>query len=113
MSAANRTTLLIQTGDPERLAAAMAVALGAAAMGMQVTAFFTFSGLTALRRRAEQDQVAQCMSNAVEMGIRLIACETTMPMVGLTRDDLVAGLEYGGVASYLADAADSRITLAF
>ena len=113
MSTANRATLLIETAEPSRLAAAMSVALSAAAIGMQVTVFFTFGGLTALRRRETSDQVAQCVANAVEMGVRLIACETTLPTMGLTRDDLVAGLEYGGVASYLADAVDSRITLAF
>jgi peroxiredoxin family protein len=45
------------------------------------------------------------------MGVRLIACQMSMGIMGITREELLDGLDYGGVATYLADAGDSRITL--
>jgi peroxiredoxin family protein len=46
-----------------------------------------------------------------EMGIRFIACQVTMGLMGITKDELIDDIDYGGVTTYLADAADSRITL--
>ena len=44
-------TLIIFSGDPDKLLAAFTLATGAAAMGVQVSMFFTFWGLVALKRR--------------------------------------------------------------
>jgi peroxiredoxin family protein len=51
------------------------------------------------------------MTLAQEMGVRLIACQMSMGIMGITRAELLDGLDFGGVATYLADAGDSRITL--
>src|SRR5213594_1406302 len=45
-----RVTLVVLSGDMDRVMAALIIATGAASMGMQVTMFFTFWGLNALRR---------------------------------------------------------------
>ena len=45
-----RVTLVVLSGDMDRVMAALIIATGAAAMGMRVTMFFTFWGLNALRR---------------------------------------------------------------
>ncbi|HJU04620.1 MAG TPA: DsrE/DsrF/DrsH-like family protein [Nitrospiraceae bacterium] len=45
-----RVTLVVLSGDMDRVMAAFIIATGAAAMGMQVTMFFTFWGLNAIRR---------------------------------------------------------------
>jgi peroxiredoxin family protein len=34
-----------------------------------------------------------------------------MDVIGITKEELIDGVECGGVATYLADARDSRITL--
>jgi peroxiredoxin family protein len=34
-----------------------------------------------------------------------------MDAMGISRDELVDGLSYGGVATYMADATRSRVTL--
>src|SRR5574341_2122687 len=46
-----RVTIVLLSGDMDRAMAAFIIATGAAAMGMQVTMFFTFWGLNAIRRR--------------------------------------------------------------
>jgi peroxiredoxin family protein len=50
VSLADRATLLVFSGDMDRLMASLIIATGAAAMGMQVTMYFTFWGLAALKK---------------------------------------------------------------
>jgi peroxiredoxin family protein len=47
--AENKLTMIVFSGDLDKLLAAMIVATGAAAMGMKVVLFFTFWGTAALR----------------------------------------------------------------
>jgi peroxiredoxin family protein/TusA-related sulfurtransferase len=44
-------------------------------------------------------------------GARLIACTMTMDLLGIAETDLLEGVEFGGVATFLDEAADSRTTL--
>ncbi len=48
----NRITLIVFSGDMDKLFAAFSIATGAAASGMEVVMFFTFWGLRALRKKA-------------------------------------------------------------
>ena len=48
---------------------------------------------------------------ARELEVRMVACEMTMGVMGITRDELVDWCDYGGAATYLEHAADSRLTL--
>ena len=45
-----KVTIVLLSGDMDRAMAAFIIATGAAAMGMQVTMFFTFWGLNAIRK---------------------------------------------------------------
>jgi len=47
----DRVTIVLLSGDLDRAMAAFIIATGAAAMGMQVTMFFTFWGLNVIRRK--------------------------------------------------------------
>nr|WP_152948362.1 DsrE/DsrF/DrsH-like family protein [Desulfofundulus thermobenzoicus] len=137
--------------------AAFVIANGAAAMGDEVTMFFTFWGLNILRRPEKvkakkgflqamfgammprgagrlglskmnfggmgakmmkivmrQKNVAgleELMATAREQGIKMIACTMSMDVMGITREELVDGLEYAGVATYLAEADESNVNL--
>jgi peroxiredoxin family protein len=53
----------------------------------------------------------ELMTLAREMGVRMIACQMSMDVMGIKQEELLDGLDYGGVATYLADARDSKITL--
>ena len=44
-------------------------------------------------------------------GVRMIACQMTMDVMGIEKDDLVDGVEVGGAATFLDFAADSDISL--
>jgi peroxiredoxin family protein len=55
--------------------------------------------------------VPQLLESCVEFGVRLIACQMTMDVMGIKREDLIDGIEIGGAATFLEFAADADITL--
>jgi peroxiredoxin family protein len=46
-----------------------------------------------------------------EMGVKMIACQMAMDVMGITEEELIGGIEFGGVATYMGEAMDSRVTL--
>ncbi|CAH0293336.1 DsrE/DsrF/DrsH-like family protein [Peribacillus simplex] len=48
---------------------------------------------------------------AQEQEIKLIACTMTMDLLGLQQVELLDGIEYAGVAAYLAEAEDGNVNL--
>ncbi|PEZ75509.1 DsrE/DsrF/DrsH-like family protein [Bacillus sp. AFS017274] len=48
---------------------------------------------------------------AQEQEIKLIACTMTMDLLGLQQVELMDGIEYAGVAAYLAEAGDGNVNL--
>ena len=55
--------------------------------------------------------LTEMIASARSGGARLIACTMTMDLLGIAESDLVDGIELGGVATFLDEAADSRTTL--
>jgi peroxiredoxin family protein len=45
------------------------------------------------------------------MDVRLVACTMSMDVMGVKESELIDHLEFGGVATYLGDASDSKVTL--
>lgn len=48
---------------------------------------------------------------AKEMEVRLIACQMTMGVMGISREELIDDVEYGGVATYLESVSDAKVSL--
>jgi peroxiredoxin family protein len=48
---------------------------------------------------------------AKENGVRLIACQMTLDVMGIKKENLVDGLEFAGAGAFLDYAADADITL--
>jgi peroxiredoxin family protein len=152
----DRVTLVVFSGDLDRNLAALVIATGAAAMGLEVSVFYTFWGLSALKRRPtlrgkgwkerlftlmtpgrlnrmpvsrmnfggagrlmlqsmmRAKQVAsvdELFDMARQLNVKLIACTMSMDVMGIAREELVDGVEVGGVATFLGDAARSRVAL--
>ncbi|MBN1359416.1 MAG: DsrE/DsrF/DrsH-like family protein [Sedimentisphaerales bacterium] len=153
---ANRATVVAFSGDMDKLMAAFIIATGAAALGMEVSMYFTFWGLAAIKKRTSfrrkkvteklmglmlpsgpatvgtskmnllgmgpaffryvmKKKNVQTLPDLVALarqtGVRLVACQMSMDVMGITPDELIDGVEYGGVTTYLADAREARITL--
>jgi peroxiredoxin family protein/TusA-related sulfurtransferase len=150
-------TMVVFSGDLDKAIASFIIANGAAAMGNEVTMFFTFWGLNVLRRpepvSVRKDFMANMFSRmmprgskklglskmnmagmgpkmirkvmadknissledliktGIDSGIRIVACQMSMDVMGITKEELIDGVEIGGVATYLDSADDSNVNL--
>jgi peroxiredoxin family protein len=71
-------------------------------------------GSIMLRSMMKDKQIAsleELIAMARDLGVRMMACTMSMDAMGVSKEELVDGLEYGGVAAYMADASQSRVTL--
>ncbi|WP_210367222.1 CoA-disulfide reductase [Bacillus sp. REN3] len=155
--AKNGATMVVFSGDLDKAIATFIIASGAAAMGKEVTLFFTFWGLNILKRSdapaTEKDMMAKMfsmmmpkgtsdlplskmnmggmgakmiksvmanknvdsletlMKNAMDAGVKFVACAMSMDIMGIKKEELIDGVEIGGVAAYLGDAEDSGLNL--
>lgn len=153
----DRAAIVVFSGDLDKLLATLVIATGAAASGMQTSLFFTFWGLSALKKEGakvgdktlkqkllnamtpngtkalgtskmnfmgmgawmfremmkEKDvqSLEDLFSLAQEMGVKMTACMMSMDVMGIEKEELIDGLEYGGVAAFLADASGARLSL--
>ena len=136
---ADKATIIMHSGDMDKLYSALIVGNGALAMGMDVSIYFTFWGLQRLqkgglekgplskmhllglgkwmiKRRMKKANVAsleKLMADFKELGGKIIACEMTMEIMGISREDLREDWidEYGAVGTYIQEARESAITL--
>jgi NADPH-dependent 2,4-dienoyl-CoA reductase/sulfur reductase-like enzyme/peroxiredoxin family protein/rhodanese-related sulfurtransferase/TusA-related sulfurtransferase len=150
----DKKTLVVFSGDFDRVLAAFILANGSVAMGDEVSMFFTFWGLNALRRtdppareRSAMDRAFAAMmpsgpdkmplstmnmlgggpamikrimkdhnvpslpeliASAQQGGVRLVACTMTMDLLGIAKDDLIDGVELGGVAMMYGESNESN-----
>lgn len=154
--AEDRVALVVFSGDLDRVLAAFIIATGAAAMGQQVSMFFTFWGLSVLKKDKQLsgktmfqkmmtvmspgssqslpvsrmnyfgagskmlrsmmkaknvNSLEELISLARELGVRMVACEMSRDLMGIKDSELIAGLECGGVATFLADSLEARTSL--
>lgn len=150
-------TIIVFSGDLDKVLAGFIIANGAAAMGRPVTMFFTFWGLTALRKAEKQpvkksfmeamfgamlprgsrklglsrmnmagmgtammkkimkdknvDSLEALIQKAMKAGVRVVACTMSMDVMGIKPEELIEGVELGGVGAYLGDAEESNVNL--
>ncbi len=129
----------MHSGDMDKLYSALIVGNGSLAMGMECNLFFTFWGLQRLKkgglekgnlskmnmlglgkamvnkmmRKQNVASLEKLMQDYKELGGRIIACEMTMEIMRIKKEDLRTDLidEYGAVGTYVQQAKDSSITL--
>ena len=136
---ADKVTIIVHSGDLDKIYSALIIANGALAMGMEASLFFTFWGLLRLKkggldkgplskmnmlglgrwmvlRRMKAAKVAtleKLLADFKELEGKIIACEMTMEVMGIRKEDLRADLidEYGAVGTYVQEARGSAINL--
>ncbi|MCX6560229.1 MAG: DsrE/DsrF/DrsH-like family protein [Candidatus Aminicenantes bacterium] len=64
-------------------------------------------------KKAHVAKLSELLATAKEMNVRLIACQMTMDVMGIKKEDLIDGLEYGGAATFLEFASHNAVTLTF
>ena len=148
--------MVLFSNDLDKALAALIIATGMAAAGMQVSIFFTFWGLSVLRKHpgpqvkksllsrmfgfmlprgaqklalskmnmaglgtammkhvmATQNvtSLPDMLHGARAMGVKFIACDMAMGVMGLTREELIEVDEVAGVATFVARAKESGPT---
>ncbi|MDF9867794.1 NADPH-dependent 2,4-dienoyl-CoA reductase/sulfur reductase-like enzyme/peroxiredoxin family protein/rhodanese-related sulfurtransferase/TusA-related sulfurtransferase [Bacilli bacterium PM5-3] len=153
-----RQTIVAFSNDFDKLIATFIIANGALAMGSKVSIFFTFWGLSALRKdnyisnknkstmdklfakmlpkgtkktnlskmsmfglgskmmrftmkNHNVDTLESLMQQFIDSGGKIIACAMSMDVMGISKEELIDGIEYGGVATYIGDAQKSYSNL--
>ena len=64
-------------------------------------------------KKANVAKLSELLEMAVESGVRIIACQMTMDVMGIKKEDLIDGVEVGGAAAFLEFASDDAIALSF
>jgi len=150
-----KASIIVMSGDMDKVMGAFIIATGAAAFDMQVSMFFTFWGLKAIqkgnltgkgvmgkmlgvmnrggidrlnpsrlsfggmgrwmfKRMMKQRKVTplpELLKQAQALGVKFTACEMSMNVMEIKKQDLIDGVQIGGVASFIADASESKFSL--
>jgi peroxiredoxin family protein len=62
-------------------------------------------------RQKNVDSLEELMKKAMQSGIKLVACTMSMDVMGIRKEELIDGVELGGVGAYLGDAEESNVNL--
>lgn len=109
------------------------IATASAATDAEVAIFFTFEGLNLIHKQAHhqlplpagKEHFAEGFKNAnipsipelvnmtQEMGVKIIACQMTMDVMNLKKEDFIEGIEVGGAVTFLDFAKDANVSLTF
>ncbi|MDD5126975.1 MAG: DsrE/DsrF/DrsH-like family protein [Dehalococcoidales bacterium] len=136
---ADKATIILHSGDLDKVYSAFIIGNGALAMGMEVSIFCTFWGLQRFKKGAldkgplskmnmlglgrwmvkkkmKQANVApleKMLQDFKELGGKILACDMTMDVMGIKKEDLREDVisEYCSVGTYVSEARDSKITL--
>ncbi len=57
------------------------------------------------------DSLEDLVKKAMKAGVRIVACTMSMDVMGIKEEELIEGVELGGVGAYLADAEESNVNL--
>ena len=132
-----RMALVVFSGTVDKLMAAATIASGGVAMGMDVDLFFTFWGLTALRKdminsnmkiSKEFEEMGpmlmqmmqakkapgwfEILTKAREAGnVKIHACSQTYDLMGMKKEDLAMVDDIIGVGKFVDLASESKISL--
>ena len=150
-------TFIVFSGDLDKTIASFILANGAAAMGRNVTMFFTFWGLNILRsakkvkvrkafiekmfgfmmpkgskklglsrmnmlgagpkmirwimKKKGISSLEELIEDAKAHGVRIVACQMSMDIMGIRQEELIDGVELGGVATFIGAGEKSDISL--
>jgi len=67
--------------------------------------------LRSMMKEKNVSSLENMISLARDLGVRMIACEMSRDVMGISESELVGGLECGGVATFFAESLKSRTSL--
>lgn len=66
--------------------------------------------IRAVMKKNGIESVEELLQDAVDHGVRLVACQMSMDIMGIKQEELIDGVELGGVATMLGSAEKSDLT---
>jgi len=134
-----KATIIVHSGDYDKVYSALIIGNGALAMGMDVSMYFTFFGLERLKKgKLDKGKLSRMhllglgkamirkkmkkinvrsldglLSDFVELGGKILACDMTMEIMGIKKKDLREDVitDYCSVGTYVKEAKESTMTL--
>jgi peroxiredoxin family protein len=67
--------------------------------------------IKSVMKKHNVQSLPELMQSAIANGAKIVACTMTMDLLGIAPSDLIDGVEFGGVATFLGEAAESQTTL--
>ncbi|OCA98884.1 CoA-disulfide reductase [Clostridium beijerinckii] len=64
-----------------------------------------------IMKKHNVDNLETLIKNAIDMGVKVVACSMSMDLMGIKKEEFIDGVEIGGVASYLGATEDSGLNL--
>lgn len=130
---AKRVAIIASNGGLETAYKVLNIATGAAATDAEVEIFFTFEGLSIIHKqsadmlklapsnehflegfkRAKVPTVSELLDIALESGVKMIACQMTVDVMGLKKENFIEGIEVGGAVTFLDYAYDADVSATF
>jgi len=107
--------------EPQKAFPPFMLGSGALATEMEVTMFFTMNGLNIVRKGGAEKIVLsgapktlpEFIQTLREGGANMIACSAAFPIAGIEEEDLIEGVECGGVATFVIAAEEADVVLTF
>jgi len=67
--------------------------------------------MKSVMKKKNVSSLEELMRQAMASGVKLVACTMSMDVMGIKKEELIDGIEYAGVASYLGDAELANVNL--
>ena len=64
-----------------------------------------------IMRKKGIESLESLRQQAIDNGVEFIACQMSMDVMGIRREEMIDGVELGGVAAFLGEAHQSALTL--
>ncbi|MBS3816541.1 MAG: DsrE/DsrF/DrsH-like family protein [Candidatus Thermoplasmatota archaeon] len=139
MTEGEKATIIVHSGEFDKVYSALIMGTGALSMGMDVSMYFTFWGLERLKkdeldkgplsrmnffglgkwfmkRKLKKSNVRELdalLEDFNELGGKILACDMTIDIMDINKEDLRDEVitDYCAVGTYIKEAKESEVTL--
>ena len=118
---AGKMWIFCGSDEPQKAFPPFMLASGGLLLDMEVNMFFTMNGLNIVKKGGAEKIVLagapKTLPEFIEImregGANMIACSAAFPIVDCTEEDLISGVECGGVATFVSGAEEADVVLTF
>lgn len=67
--------------------------------------------IQAVMKQKNVDPLPVMIAQAQKMGVKMVACTMSMDIMGIKEEEIIEGVDFGGVAAYIGDTMDANLNL--